>query len=399
MTSSATASASRRLAPYLGIMLVSLGLLTGITSFPPIAAEISKDIALTDVTYGLLGMLSPFTFGLMGLITPLVVRRLSLEWAILVAAALMGTGQLVRAFAGESSMFFTFSIVSMLGIGAANMLLPALIKRFFPDRVVSVSTVYVVLLVVSSVYPPLFAVPIAQAAGWRTSIGVWALVEFAAVIPWVITLVRGRNSTAAVPVEAPVAGMAKKVWSHRVSWSLLAGYAVATLNFYVMVAWLPAMLAERTGASPADAGALLSLYTALGIVTGLFIPGLLAKSGNIGSLFTANSILMIAGYVGLMVAPATLTWLWVVLAGTAPSLFSIVLVGINYRTASQQGAVLLGGMATAGGYFIGASGPLIVGVLRAQGLDWNIVMTMLIVSSLVTIAVSFSLRRRVNVDQ
>ena len=38
-------------------MLVSLGLLTGVTSFPPIAASISQDIHLTDVTYGLLGML------------------------------------------------------------------------------------------------------------------------------------------------------------------------------------------------------------------------------------------------------------------------------------------------------------------------------------------------------
>ncbi len=394
-----TTPATRRLAPYLGIMLVSLGLLTGVTSFPPIAAQISQDIHLTDVTYGLLGMLSPFTFGLMGLLTPLVVRRMSLEWAILIAAALMGLGQLLRAFAGESATFFTFSIVSMLGIGAANMLLPALIKRFFPDRVASVSTLYVVLLVVSSVYPPLFAVPIAQAAGWRASIGVWAVVEFAAIVPWVITIIRGRNSHTSVAVEAPVAGMARKVWSHPVSWSLLIGYAVATLNFYVMVAWLPTMLTETVGASAADAGALLSLYTAVSILTGLFIPGLLARSGNIGMLFTANAVLMIVGYAGLMIAPGTATWLWVALAGTAPSLFSVVLVGVNFRTASQQGAVLLSGMTTAGGYFIGASGPLVVGVLRAQGLTWNTVMIMLIVSSVVAIAVSWNLRRRVNVDQ
>lgn len=390
---------SRRIAPYLGIMLVSLGLLTGVTSFPPIAGQIAEGIGLTDVTYGLLGMLAPFTFGLMGVITPVIVRRVSLEWAILIAAALMGAGQLIRAFAGESGSFFVFSIVSMLGIGAANMLLPAVIKRFFPDKVVSVSTLYVVLLVFSSVYPPFFAVPIAAAAGWRTSIGIWAIIELAAVIPWIITIARARTSDT-VHVAPPAApGLGGRVWRHPSSWALLAGYAVATLNFYVVVAWLPVMLAERTGATPEAAGAFLSLYTVVGIFTGLFIPGLVARLGNLGTLFTVNSVLMLAGYAGLMWMPGTATWLWVILAGTAPSLFSIVLVAVNYRTATQHGAVVLSGMATAGGYFLGAAGPLVVGFWRAQGLDWSVVLWMLMASTLVTIGFSFGLRRRVNVDE
>jgi CP family cyanate transporter-like MFS transporter len=390
---------SRRIAPYLGIMLVSLGLLTGVTSFPPIAGHISQGIGLTDVSYGLLGMLAPFTFGLMGLITPVIVRRVSLEWAILVAAALMGAGQLIRAFAGESGSFFAFSIVSMLGIGAANMLLPAVIKRFFPDKVVSVSTLYVVLLVFSSVYPPFFAVPIAAAAGWRTSIGVWAVIELVAVVPWIITIARARNSHAVEAVAPVTPGLAGRVWRHPSSWALLAGYAVAVLNFYVVVAWLPAMLTERTSATPEAAGAFLSLYTVVGIFTGFFIPGLVAKLGNLGILFIVNSVLMLAGYAGLLWLPATATWLWVVLAGTAPSLFSIVLVAVNYRTATAHGAVVLSGMATAGGYLLGAAGPLVVGLWRAQGLDWSAVLWMLIASTFVTIGFSWGLRRRVNVDE
>lgn len=394
-----SSSRTKNIAPYLGILLVSLGLLTGVTSFPPIAGQIAEGIGLTDVTYGLLGMLAPFTFGLMGLITPLVVRRMSLEWAILLAAALMGVGQLLRAFAGESGSFFVFSIVSMLGIGAANMLLPAVIKRFFPDRVVSVSTIYVVLLVFSSVYPPFFAVPIAQAAGWRTSIGVWAIIELIAVVPWIVTVARSRTTDAIEAAPEPTAGVGRKVWRHPASWALLAGYAVAVLNFYVIVAWLPAMLTEQTGATAEAAGAYLALYTVVGIFTGFFIPGLVAKLGNLGILFTVNSLLMLAGYLGLLWSPGTATWLWVALAGTAPSLFSIVLVAVNYRTKTQHGAVVLSGMATAGGYFLGAAGPLLVGLWRAQGLDWSVVLWALSASTLVTIGFSFGLRRRVNVDE
>ncbi len=388
-----------RLAPYLGIMLVSLGLLTGVTSFSPIAEDIARDIHLTPVTYGALGMLGPFTLGVMGLITPFIARRLTLEWTIVAAAFLMAAGQLLRALAGEAGGFFVFSVVSMLGIGAANMLLPALIKRYFPDRVVSVSTVYVVLLVVSSIYPPLFAVPLAQAFGWRLSVGLWFLIEALAVIPWFVTAIRSRKpqSVSHSDIQSS-ASITRKVWSHPASWALMAGYAVATFNFYIVVAWLPAILVETAGADQLSAGALLSLYPCVGVVAGFFIPQLVAKFANVGMIFTVNVALIAVGYLGLILAPGTLPWLWVVFAGTGPSLFSIILVAINYRTKTDVGASALSGMVTGGGYILGAIGPLIVGVLRANGAPWSTTLVMLILSLVVTVIAGLGLRRRVNVD-
>lgn len=144
---------SGRLAAFLGIALIALGLRSAVSSFAPMMHEIEKDIPFTEVTYGIFGMLAPLTFAVSGAFTPWLSRKLSLEWAAVLAAAFMGVGQLLRGFAGDTASFFLYSIAGMMGIGAANVLLPPLVKRFFPDRIPLVSQLYLVLAVVSSIFP------------------------------------------------------------------------------------------------------------------------------------------------------------------------------------------------------------------------------------------------------
>ena len=395
-----------RIAAYLGIMLMALGLLTAVTSYSPLAASISLDIGLTDVTYGLLGTVGPFAFAFASLFTPFVARRISLEWTVVIAAAMIGAGQILRAVAGESLGFFAWSIVAMLGVGAGNMLLPPLVKRFFPDRIVSVTTVYLTVMVISTIYPPLLAVPIAQWIGWRGSIGVWGLLELIAVIPWLVAIFANRKSRTSAGAQAADAApqvhhrdITKRVWSHPTSWVMLTMYALATINFYTVMAWIPAVLNQTAGIEPATAGALLALYSAMGIPVGFFIAPLVARLNNLGLLYAVVAALVIVGYLGLWFMPGTLTWLWMMFAGVAPTIFSITLVATNYRTSSEAGGVTLAGMVTFGGYLIGGFAPLVVGVFAANALDWSVTYIMLIASMLVVIGVSFALRRKVLVDQ
>ena len=400
---------SGRVAAYLGIMLMALGLLTAVTSYSPLAGDISTDIGLTDVTYGLLGTVGPFAFAFVSLVTPFIARRISLEWTIVIAAAMIGAGQVLRAVAGESLGFFAWSIVAMLGVGAGNLLLPPIVKRFFPDRIVSVSTVYLTVMVFSTVYPPLLAVPIAQWIGWRGSVGVWGVIELVAVIPWLFVIISLRRSRGAaggpaephVPAAPTVSHRAitKHVWSHPTSWTMLVMYAMATINFYTVMAWMPAILNQTAGIDPGTAGALLALYSAIGIPFGFFIAPLVAKVHNLGLLYVAVAVLVIIGYLGLWFMPGTATWLWMMFAGVCPTIFSITLVATNYRTTNEVGGVTLAGMVTFGGYLIGGFAPLVVGVFASEGLDWSVTFIMLIASMLVVIGVNFALRRRVLVDQ
>jgi CP family cyanate transporter-like MFS transporter len=394
-----------RVAAWLGLMLVAFGLLTAVTSYSPLAGDISAEIGLTDVTYGLLGTVGPFAFAFVSLITPFVARRISLEWTIVIAAAMIGAGQVLRAVAGESLGFFAWSLVAMLGVGAGNLLLPPLVKRFFPDRIVSVSTVYLTVMVISTIYPPLLAVPIAQWIGWRGSIGVWGLIELIAVLPWLIVIFNGRKAKAAarlanvVSTDVDHRTITKRVWSHPTSWVMLVMYAMATINFYTVVAWIPAILFETAGIDPATAGALLALYSAIGIPLGFFIAPIVAKVKNLGLVYAVLAVVVIVGYLGLWFIPGTATWLWMMLAGICPTIFSFTLIATNYRTSNEMGGVTLAGMVTFGGYLIGGFAPLMVGVFAADNLAGGLTYAMLIASMIVVIGMSFGLRRRVLVDQ
>ena len=395
-----------RIAAYLGIMLVALGLLTAVTSYSPLAGDISNEIGLTDVTYGLLGTVGPFTFAFVSLITPFVARRITLEWTIVIAAVMIGAGQVLRAVAGESLGFFAWSLIAMLGVGAGNLLLPPLVKRFFPDRIVSVSTVYLTVMVISTIYPPLLAVPIAQWVGWRGSIGVWGLIELIAVLPWLIVIINGRKAKASAGAANTASSsdvghrtITKRVWSHPTSWVMLVMYAMATIIFYTVVAWIPAILNATAGIDPATSGALLALYSAMGIPLGFFIAPIVAKVKNLGIVYAIVAAIVIVGYLGLWFMPGTATWLWMMLAGICPTIFSFTLIATNYRTSNEMGGVTLAGMVTFGGYLVGGFAPLLVGVFAADKLDWGITYAMLIASMIVVIGMSFGLRRRVLVDQ
>src|SRR3546814_20349239 len=68
------------------------------------------------------------------------------------------------------------SIVALAGMGMGNVVLPPLVKRYFADRVGTLSTLYITVLQLGPILPALVAVPVAAAVGWRISLGAWALV-------------------------------------------------------------------------------------------------------------------------------------------------------------------------------------------------------------------------------
>ena len=86
------------------------------------------------------------------------------------------------------------TVVTLLGVGVGNVLLPPAVKRYFPDRVGLVTAIYATILSISTAVPALVAVPIADAAGWRVSLGVWFLVALTAAIPWIPLAIRSRRA-------------------------------------------------------------------------------------------------------------------------------------------------------------------------------------------------------------
>jgi len=370
-----------------GIVLVAANLRTAVAALSPIVGEINVDIPLSSTAIGVLGMLPPVCFAVFGIFTPVFTRKLGLENVLVLALVAMLAGHITRGLAGSLGLLVLGSIITFAGLGVGNVLLPPLVKKYFPDRVGLVTSLYVTVVSLSTLIPPLIAVPVADAAGWRVSLGLWMLPALIALVPWVTMFIRHRVEASPTALDEAEPAMLGKIWRSSIAWALAVVFAASSLNAYAMFAWLPQLLIDTAGVTPAQAGTLLSVYAAMGIPCALLIPWLTARMKNVALLVYLGVACFLIGDLGLLLAPATLTWLWVVLAGLGPLFFPLALVLINLRTRTHEGSVALSGFVQSVGYTLGALGPLSVGLLHEITGAWTAPLIFLICTALaVTVA-------------
>ena len=372
-----------------GIILVALNMRTAVAAISPIAADIAVDIPLSSAALGILGALPPIMFALAGFVAPLVARRLGLEASIMIAAAAMVAGSLLRGIADNYAVLLLGSVIALGGMGFGNILLPPAVKRYFPDRIALLTTVYLTVMAVGASVPAVVSAPIAGTASWRLSLALWAIVALPAVLPWLILVVRSRLAkraaagTADAVVDAPEAALLTRMLRSRVTWAMGLTFAVSSLNAYATFAWLPSILTDLTDVDPIGAGALLAVYGLVGFPLGLVVPVLAARMRNVGLLIHVGVAALVLGYLGLLFAPGFSPLLWVVLIGTGPLMFPVCLVLINLRTRSHHTSIALSGLMQTIGYTIGAVGAPVVGLLHAASGGWSIPLVFLLATALV----------------
>ena len=362
-----------RLLALSGMLLIALNLRTAVSSLSPIIPFIREDFELSTLSIAFLGMLPPLCFALSGLIAPVITRRIGLEAALLTLLLTIVLGTLLRAFSGDWSLLSVGTIITLVGMGMGNVLLPVVVRKYFPDRIGSMTGLYLVIVSISAFSPPLIAVPVAEALGWRVSLGQWAVVALIASIPWLFAL--GSNK-----IEEPVVTQALavpinvghvKIWKSPTAMAMVVIWAVSAVNGYANFAWLPQILMDESGSTPAEAGVLLALYAAMGIPAALTMPRLAVRYPNQAPLIYLSGMLFFIGYGGLIFFPGWWSWVWVLLAGLGPILFPLNLALFNLRTKSQETLLRISGFAQGFGYLAAALGPLVIGVLHEVTGSWT----------------------------
>jgi CP family cyanate transporter-like MFS transporter len=153
----------------------------------------------------------------------------------------------------------------------------------------------------------------------------------------------------------------------------------------VSFAWLPQLLVDIAGVTPATAGALLALFAAMGLPASLLVPLLVTRYHATRVLFGVAVATGLAGIAGLLFAPQAAPWLWIVLLGLEPLLFPLTLVLLGLRTRTHEGSVALSGFVQSIGYAIVALFPIGIGLLHDATGSWTgplLVLAVVIVSAI-----------------
>lgn len=352
----------------IGIVLLAFNMRPAAVSIGPVLSDIVDELQLTGVQAGLLTSLPVLSFSLFGALTPRMAHRIGPHRLTVLALLAALVGMVTRSLVAQPWVFLALSLVALSGMAAVNVLMPSLIKRHFPDRIGLLTAVYTTAMAISLTAASVFTVPIAQASGsWRYGLVTWAAMAVVAIGPWLALSRHDRPDEDAAPVAPIRLGQVART---RLGWAMAVFFGTQSTQAYAVFGWI-ANLYRDAGFSATDAGLLLGLITGIGIPLSFVIPTLSGRRGApLPILFTLTGC-YVAGYLGLLLAPTSLAWLWATLVGIGTCIFPLILtlIGLHARTAA--GTAALSGFTQSVGYLLSAAGPFAVGLLHDLTDGWT----------------------------
>ncbi|WP_322044718.1 CynX/NimT family MFS transporter [Paraburkholderia sp. J67] len=364
-TAETTRYTAGSLIAVVGILLVAANLRAAVAALSPIYDLICKSYLVSPQAQGVLGSLPALAFSVFGCCAPAINRRVGLERGIALSMLLVCVGDLGRAWLSSSVWSLgAFSLMALGGMGMANVLLPATIKRYLPNRVGAMTAAYCIMSAIGAAAPSLLAVPVAHLLGWRVSVGAWSLLAVAAALPW---LVLHRPQTAVQSQRD--GGLTRLALRWPQTWALVVVFAGGAWVMYALLAWLPTLLVQTAHVPPAHAGAMLALYSLVGLAHNLVVPNLLATTKRPERVVLFAAACTVTGTLGLAYCPQ-LALLWVIPAGLGAMAITIGLTLINLRSRTESGTTALSGVMQATGYLIACAGPWVTGKLLAISGGW-----------------------------
>jgi CP family cyanate transporter-like MFS transporter len=147
--------------------------------------------------------------------------------------------------------------------------------------------------------PPLVAVPVADAAGWRFSLGMWAILAPGGRAVGDAGGARERRPRAGARHRGsrrPAPGVLGRLPRLALAWALAGTFGISAASVYACFAWLPVVLVDIAGVSHAEAGALLSLFGAMGLPWSILVPILITRWRRVGVVYAAALIAGLTGW-------------------------------------------------------------------------------------------------------
>lgn len=357
----------------MAIIFIAINLRPAITSIGPLIGIIRDDVGFSNWSVAFLTSLPLIAFAMISPIAPKIANRLSNDKAITLGLFGLMIGIALRSI---SMVFFIFLGTFLLGAGIAicNVLLPALIREKFPNKMALMTSIYTTGMGVIATLATAASVPLLGVfnGNWQFSLLVWISPAIIGVIFFVMTSLKTKKATKnRVGIYEQRSSSA--IWRSPLAWKIAIFMGFQSLLFYVMISWLPEILIDA-GMSRTMAGYMLSYMQLIGIPISFIIPIIALKMRSQSPLVIMVNALYIFGFIILIFKPSMfVTVMIVTFAGFAQSAnFALAFVLFSVRGKTAKDAAELSGMAQSIGYVLAASGPIFVGAIFDISKSWTI---------------------------
>ena len=359
------------------IVLVSINLRPGASSVGPVLEEIRSGLGMSAGVAGAMTGLPGLCFGLVGALAVGFARWVGMTVGIAIGLVAAAAGLLLRGTTDSIPLFLVLTVVALGGMAVGNVLVPAWIKTH--GHAVVLMTIYGTGLVVGGTVASLVTAPITGATdSWRAALAVWGVVGVVALPLWLYLAAHERRN----PTEHQVEGVAPtgRIAHSPTAWALTFLFGIQSMHAYVQFGWLPQIYRDA-GLSASTAGVMQGILSSVGILGGLMMPTVIARSRGLHAWMITFGTMMALGYVGLLTTPATVPWLWALMLGVSGLAFPTAITLIGARTRHPSVTAQLSGFVQPVGYALAAIGPFAVGLIHDATGNWDVVLVLLMATA------------------
>ena len=357
----------------------------------PLVGAVQADLGMSHGIAGLLSTIPVLCMGFLAPLGPVLSGSIGPKLGAAICVLLIAVFGVLRAFLPDAATVLLATIGLGTGMALVGPILPSIVRQHLPNQPAAGTGAYVAGLVLGATATAALAVPLADAlGGWRGSfaaVSAFALVSLAA---WLVLMPRDTEHVRAAPQRPNLP------WRRPSGWLLGVIFGSQSVLFYGCITWLASIYTER-GWGEADAGALVALFTGIGILPTIGVPLIADRIGTrrsqlaIAALFSTTGALIVALLPGE--PPGSfLTIGAVVLLGLGIGAYFPLALTLPVDVASDAAdAASISALMLLIGYLLAAMAPVVLGFVRDALGDFTAVTWILVGVAVAQLPLALSL--------
>ena len=366
----------------LGIILLGMILRTPITSVGAIIGPLKNLLEINNTVAGLITTIPLIAFAIFSPFVAKISNKIGLEKTLYLAAIVTSIGLLLRFYI-NTSVFFVTTFIIGVGLTVGNVLIPGLTKKYFPENLGVMTGFYAVVMNVSASVAAGISYPIlsSNVGGEKFSTGlavnIWLIVSLLNIVIYAIITKNSKSER----IEDKKTGGKGYLRSLKM-WSVMLSMGLQSALFYCSVSWFAEIMISK-GFTPSEAGLLLSISQFAQFPSTFLVPVLAEKIKNkliIPIFITLGYVTSLIGMVYIQGNFALMTVYIVLFALAGGGSFSYVMYLFSAKSKNEEEAADISGLAQAGGYWLAAIFPPLLGYVR-DILNWDVAIYILIVTA------------------